>query len=368
MVINGKYLYTIGAADGLKWLTENYMPVKFVDGQGGDDSSDQWDVASTAVDGAIDIVLRNAGGSSYTAIHTGVLASVTNSTVVELASGADGSFSNIYANSAIYITGGTGQGQLKTINASNTLKHITVSSAFTTVPDGTSTYSIAPDVVFTGDGAGATAVLTVTGGSVNSTVTVLTSGTGYTNCIATVTANASYGSGATLTPIIGPKGGHGSDPVEELGGYYAMINTRLQYGEANTFTTDNDFRKIGIMSNPNYANGDLATASLIDQGLTFQISGTSGTFVADEQVTNPGGASATLIDANSTVMRCLNQVGTFANSDVITGGTSSATCTADIVTGGEFQSFSGEILYIEQRKPITRSSDQIEDIKIIIQF
>ena len=32
---------------------------------------------------------------------------------------------------------------------------------------------------------------------------------------------------AEYRAVISPKGGHGSDPVEELGGFYVMINVRL---------------------------------------------------------------------------------------------------------------------------------------------
>jgi hypothetical protein len=48
---------------------------------------------------------------------------------------------NQWANSQIRITGGTGQGQIRTV-ASNTGTVITVSAAWTTNPDATSTYSI----------------------------------------------------------------------------------------------------------------------------------------------------------------------------------------------------------------------------------
>ena len=30
--------------------------------------------------------------------------------------------------------------------------------------------------------------------------------------------------------------------------------------------------------------------------------------------------------------------------------------------------FSGDILYVENRSPVTRASDQIEDIKLVVEF
>ena len=38
-----------------------------------------------------------------------------------------------------------------------------------------------------------------------------------------------------LTPIIGPKGGHGADAIQELGGFFILINSRLEYSESNNF-------------------------------------------------------------------------------------------------------------------------------------
>ena len=38
------------------------------------------------------------------------------------------------------------------------------------------------------------------------------------------------------------------------------------------------------------------------------------------------------------------------------------------VVGGDLQKFSGDVLYIENRSPVTRADDQIEDVKLIIEF
>jgi len=77
----------------------------------------------------------------------------------------------------------------------------------------------------------------------------------------------------------------------------------------------------------------------------------------------------------------------FSGANVVTGATSSATGVPDstsdsavTLAGGntitftdgyansELQADSGEIIYIENRKPISRSSDQTEDIKLIVEF
>ena len=36
--------------------------------------------------------------------------------------------------------------------------------------------------------------------------------------------------------------------------------------------------------------------------------------------------------------------------------------------GGDLKKFSGDVLYVDYRSPVTRASDQIEDVKDIIEF
>ena len=66
--------------------------------------------------------------------------------------------------------------------------------------------------------------------------------------------------------------------------------------------------------------------------------------------------------------------GTFVAQETITGGTSGATGTpTSHDTTPELDAktssvTSGDILYVENRKPITRASDQTENIKLIVEF
>ncbi len=64
---------------------------------------------------------------------------------------------------------------------------------------------------------------------------------------------------AIMWACVPPVGGHGWDPVEELGGFNVMINARFEGDEADEFTVKNEFRKIGILKNPLYytANNNL---------------------------------------------------------------------------------------------------------------
>ena len=78
---------------------------------------------------------------------------------------------------------------------------------------------------------------------------------------------------------------------------------------------------------------------------------------------------------NSTTSGYNGVYGYFTNTEVIAANTSpggsgaSATANgAGAVTGGDLTRFSGDVLYVENRSPVTRASDQIEDIKLVIEF
>ena len=51
-----------------------------------------------------------------------------------------------------------------------------------------------------------------------------------------------------------------------------------------------------------------------------------------------------------------------SSSDDAAGGTIA------IITTPGLQPYSGDIIYVENRVPISRAADQIEDVKLIIQF
>ena len=118
--------------------------------------------------------------------------------------------------------------------------------------DGTHT-----GIAIRGDGSSGTVSVTVTSGAVTA-VTVTSAGTGYTfgtiSNAQIVAAGATGLTGAEIDVIIEPKGGHGFNAVEELGGFYVMMNTSLEGTESSNtsdFSVANDFRKITLIRDPN---------------------------------------------------------------------------------------------------------------------
>ena len=77
------------------------------------------------------------------------------------------------------------------------------------------------------------------------------------------------------------------------------------YSEANNFTTDNDFRKVGLLAQPKFSNGDFANTAVVDQATAAVVSSWNGTtFAVDELVTGAtSGATGRVVDftGNNTI-------------------------------------------------------------------
>jgi hypothetical protein len=301
-------------------------------------------------------------------LSTDFMAVATNSTVSSAA--VDGAISNVKIKSAG--SGGT-------------------NGTFTNIP-------------IRGDGSSGTISVTVSG-SIITSLTITNAGTGYTIAYIRnadiVSAGSTNLTGAEIDVIISPKGGHGFNAVSELGGFFVMLNVSLEGTESSNtgdFTTGNDFRRIVLIKNP-FSGGSAASASTLrgTKAVRFAASPAPGTFVADEEINQATtGAVGKVVEWDAT-NRILHYIQTrfndegisslgnrtaFSGANVITGQTSAATGTpsatasetADQITftngykDTELDRHKGDVLYIENRAPITRASDQTENIKLVIEF
>ena len=297
---------------------------------------------------------------------------------------------------------------------------VTAGSGYT---DGTYYANVFGDGTNQGTSSGAVIRITVTSGSIQSfgltagtDTTIHSAGAGYTfgtvnlgndfifsdSSLSSSTTLGS-GTGGAIEVIISPKDGHGNDAVAELGGHFVMTATTLSQAEGDDLTTANDFRQVGLVVDPTtFGTSSVASATTARQTYVVKGSATSGTFEADEQITQPStGAVGKVVEYDSDRSLLYYQqerfsgFGTsatnsgftaFSGTNTITGQTSSATLTPSdttetvtlansntltLTTGyanPELQPDSGNIIYLENRKPIQRDSDQTEDIKLIIEF
>jgi len=274
---------------------------------------------------------------------------------------------------------------------------VKIKTAGTGGTDGTHT-----GITIRGDGTSAAACsVTISSGAITA-VTVTTAGQGYTFGYITLsdinTAGGGSLSGAELDVIIEPKGGHGFNAVKELGGFYVMLNTNFEAGEASNsgdFTTANDFRRVMLMRDPD-SGGSAATATTLRGTKAILVTSPSGNFTVDEEINQATtGAVGKVVEWDSSnnilyyVQTRFNDHGVDSNGDLtafsgtntITGQSSSVTATPSSSSttvdniaftsgyaGAEIDSNTGDVVYVENRSPITRASDQTENVKLIIEF
>ena len=265
-------------------------------------------------------------------------------------------------------------------------------------------------------GTQAACTVTVVSGSISS-VTITTAGSGYSFASIDVSLIPNIGNGvnADLDVVLPPNGGHGFDSVRELGAYRLMFASKLETTSAFVdFPNDLTYRRVGLVLNPT----DYNTTTICSQNTRSAVkammfpqagAGTpSGNFVAGETITQTTTNAKGLVvsyDSTTKVLKYYQDsvdgtvngnVIAFAVNNQITGSASSYTATPDQTFGTssvpltqitigvsvyelglsfvqgyaneEIELNSGEILYLDNRIPITRSADQNEELKVVIEF
>jgi hypothetical protein len=258
------------------------------------------------------------------------------------------------------------------VEANSTVSAAAIDGAIHTVRiiNGGSGYVSAPSVTITGDGVNASASATVTGGVVTA-ITMTNIGSGYRNA----TVSFSTGS-ATAEAIISPYGGHGADNFDELGAYRVIMNSKLEYDEEGKFPISNDYRNIGIISDPyNFGTTTVATNTVLNAMAGLDFSSVSGNFVVDELITGQTtGATARVVswDSSTSELRFVKSSNenniAFQVGEIVIGGTSGVGGTVSALLNSDVVKYSGDIIYNETRTAISRATDQIDSITLVVQF
>jgi len=450
-----KYMFSVSSPNANKFLTTNWIPVEDIKE---DDSSAQWDIQEAAVDGIDSVKVLNTGSGYGTRKHSGTAQGGSTSTTIVLQNTASVT-DDYYNGMSVYITAGTGIGQLRVItDYVGSTKTATV-AAWDVTPDITSTYEVTTTLTVTSSsGSGLTVRVPYaalgTNGEIHY-VTVVTIGTGYKDATIVASSTPAVGSGASFDSIIPPYNGHGYYAQEELGANSLIFTAELDGTESGAIIAYNEFRKTGLIKNPlilsgpvtgatgvnatqiilgatgstgpsatndeyngqllkitagpgrnqtklitdyvgstktatvEYARTDVtfedvwesnptsasvyglvADGSIYNQTLELTYSGAiSGTFVDDEVITQQdSGAQGNIVyvDTGNSKIYLINIKGTFVTNKTISGDTASVLISA--VGKQPIINFEGEVVLVEHRKKVTRSSDQKEDFKLIMEF
>jgi hypothetical protein len=307
------------------------------------------------------------------------------------------------------------------------IKIVTITNRGVGLGTANSVYSSVP---IRGDGTGAECTIVIDGNQQVSSVTVSSQGSGYTyGNVDLVAGGVPTGTTRpTFDVIIPPQGGHGADIYRELGAYNVLVYSRIENDNQNPdFITGNQIARIGLVENPEqFGSTTLLTADKAAATNALRLVGTgysTATFTADSyftQIVSTGNTAVGRVvsyDQTTGVLKYwqdrslagFNTVGTAQTNPTYgfdlkeftsspgTGGSltivpsTGSDLTIDTnftgvstvinnrtyylgqsftsgIANPEVKKHSGNIIYVDNRPSITRSSNQKEDIKVILQF
>ena len=280
-----------------------------------------------------------------------------------------------------------------------------------------------------GDGSGAECTVVINADQNVGSVDITNQGSNYTFGTVDIVAGGlprpdSY---PQLDVIIPPTGGHGADIYKELGATNALVYSRIENDSENPdFITGNQIARIGILENPKaFGSSSILTLDKASAAYAMRLTGTgysSATFTPDSIITQTTGTGVTAIGKvisydqitgvlkywQDRTMAGFTTVGAATTTPIY--GFNADRFTADVsdggsvnITGGsislgintafdglstsinnktyylgqtftngisnpEVKPYSGNMIYVDNRPAITRSSNQKEDIKVILQF
>jgi len=502
-----KYMCKVTTGQALKWLSTNYIPIRTLNaipfdgatsgeltpGSIPEDNNfiDQADIQKNANTGTIETYVVQAAGAGFSK-HSGSVP-LASDRVIEIGLGTNTTFFTVkggttlasptggFGGATVFLSNTTHQKGVSVIQESGSLYAVLdvlnqspvgatqdasltpsflVSPAFPVefAPLSGDTYHIGPTLEVLGDGprntdgtGGANAYAICDSSGKVEQVNAWTTGNNYTT--ATVNTLNDDGVGLVARAVIPPPGGHGSDPVAELGAFNVIISKSITGSgpdnpvargsvippgspstiTGNNFPISNQYRTLGLLRNP-YIKEDYdgtvstpgtggknwyANSSPLHQStwlVANSLFGKAGSWApqADDEIKGAkSGAMGRVIEYNTDGRHIINITNVVANTSggsflyderilrlrdhdgttytegtvyVTANGWGGATnedysnlvtqartgtlipIASTVIYEPDLQPYTGDILYVENRSPITRSKDQSEDIKIVVEF
>lgn len=226
-----------------------------------------------------------------------------------------------------------------------------------------------PEVVVTGDGTGCTAKAIVNSKGQLTNIAVTSSGKGYTTATASLKLydNTSVNN-ITCTPVIAPVGGHGSNPVLELGGYYLMFHSVFNGAESN-LPVDIQYRQVGLLSLPEGK----------EKGVALTLNTVNNIAVGSNIKCDNGTALVVHVDVINNIVYVQSNTTVFSNSitsisvdnnnyNVLSITEKTLPLTTSVVLPEKYKNGSGTIIYSATRTPIQRNKDQPDRMRFVIGF
>ena len=239
-------------------------------------------------------------------------------------------------------------------------------------------------VTVTGDGTGATASPVVNAAGYLTDMVMTNVGSGYTYANTIITPSVGYPTpnvtALAMTPV-SPVGGHGLDPISDLGCNNVMVTVEFVEDEGGNIPTDITYYQLGLILDPSsqqttpaYTFGDI-----FDTTKQFTVSPGTGSFVSGQTIyQGPNLASASFtaqivsFDATNNLLRVINTSGTPTINDALIQdagvAVNIAVRTLLATSESDFILYSGYMTYIENRTAIQRSPDGTEQFRLVLRF
>jgi len=235
-------------------------------------------------------------------------------------------------------------------------------------------------IQITGSGINANATANVANANAAvSSITLNNRGSGYTRQNTQVRV-VGHGVNANIRYILSPYGGHGFNPARELGANSVMIAVKVgdvDSTEGGTVTSNNDFRQIGLLMRPHKYGEDAAVATAnanIAVRMVTQIVLTTGSSYLKDEIVYQGSNvaystfSANVSDVFTNAIEATHRRGTVIPGALLIGNTSGISRTVVATTDPDLDEESGDLVYTENRSPVTRTDGQAEWVKIVLNF
>ena len=356
-----KYMYSLSGQQRTKFETNSYIPV-----------IEDANVKSGAIDGGIFNMKVETGGFNYPTLSGSILSINGNKIVVANSGSAQ---TNYYANCTLTVFGASNATTNRRIIQSymeGTNNVIIVANTFNSnqISQGYS-FQIAPTLYVTGDGIGFEGYLKMNQSS-NSVVSVevIDSGSGYNSADAKIISGTGFGSGASVRPIISPKGGHGSDVFGEL--FCQHVGITGEFSNAYGFPTGVTIRTVGILKNPKaYGSNSLYTNNEFDQTVTIAVANTSVQNFSNGEIVigNVSQARGAVAFSNSSTLVITGYTGNLIIGEILTGQDSNVQFTvANVQTTADLKLYSGDVLYTQNITPTLRSNNSSQQIKLVVKL
>ena len=243
-------------------------------------------------------------------------------------------------------------------------------------------------ITISGDGQFANGTPVINAAGYLYDVTMANTGTGYTYAEAVINVLPGFSTPnvvAIAEAPSSPVGGHGYDPISELGCNHIMVAPEFIESEGGLIPTDMTYRQIGLLVDPvsqesvaeepmMIANGaiyDVTTKLFVSPGTGNYNTGQT-IYQGSSLATATFSAKVVSFDSLNNIVKAINITGTpVVNQALIqdaSGVVGTAVRTLLTTENPNFIIYSGYMAYIENREGIARSPDGTEQFRIVLSF